>query len=363
MIASSIEKLFDACSRVSDTFSPPGREFSESELIVAEAAREKDFILIINHLSTMARLLISGKPSINYYDGSYGSLDPEESGMDIITPFFLRRRNNGPFELVYVINRFFSKTVDPEPLDIYYYLRAAVRIRYSNYIRRRKKFKDPEYLKTGRNLGSYVSRSERYVRDGTFIVDSYISVDSESARPPQKRDILNLCGSFVSPGDRVPAVVDTIFDILADSLNFQDRVERDTLVTSIIALRENRSGNRTRNRDSTMDLFLKNELSEISVKVADELRAGYQWRSPFPDDTREALFKAVEDYLLDLGLKDTETMRKYLQPHLKCEKYEYSQKYKGCLQNLIKRAEATWLEKVRCIPGLLYHIKDELYAE
>jgi len=363
MIESSIEKLFDACLRVRDTFSPPGREFSDRELIVAEAARERDFILIINHLSTMARLLISGKSIINYYDGSFGSLDLEESGMDIITPFFLRRRNNSPFELVHVINRFFSKTVDPEPLDIYYYLRAAVRIRYSNYIRGRKRFRDPEYMKTGRNVGSYIARSERYFRECTFIVDSYIRVESENGRPPQKRDILNLCGASVSPGDRVPAVVDTIFDILGDSMDFQGRVERETLVASIIALRDDRSGSRTRNRDSTMDLFLRNELSEISVEVADELRTDYQWRSPFPDDTREALFKAVEDYLLDLGLKDTASMRKYLQPYLKCEKCEYRQNYKGCLQNLIKRAEAIWLEKVRCIPGLLYHIKDELYAK
>lgn len=358
MIKTSIQQLFEACSRVRDAFSPPGREFTESELIIAEAERERDFIVIINHMSAMARLLIQGKSGEILADYDRG-----QAGIDIITPFFIRRRNNGPFELVHVINRFFSKTVDPEPLDIYYYLRAAVRIRYSNYIRRRKRFADPEYIRTGRNLGAYISGSERFVREGSFIIDSYIEADSNNSRPPQKDDILALCGPAVSPGDSVPVIVDAIFEVLAESVEFQSRVKRDALVASIIDLQSDRSDCLMKKRLSTFDLFLQKELSDISLKVAEELRRSYSWRNPFDDDTREAILNAVEDYLLDLGLKDTQSTRRYLEPHVRCGACEYREKYKGCLQNLIKRAEKLWIEKVRCIPGLLYHIKGEFYEE
>ncbi|MBD3424544.1 MAG: hypothetical protein GF417_08920 [Candidatus Latescibacteria bacterium] len=355
MVESEIIKLFVACTRLAGEFAPPGRDFSERELIRSEARRTGDIILIINHLSAMAQILHRKRAS-----SSMEPHDIEQTAVEIITPFFMRRGGRGPFELVHVIHNFFERNENPEAIDIFYYLRGAVGIRYANYNRKKKKFEDPEYINTGRNIDAYVARSSRFRKDKYFIMDSYVDIDSKEGRLIQQADIMRICGARVSPGDSIPAIIDKLFDCLADSVEFFSRVERETLTASILEMKNSQNGIPLHNYISPMEDFISMKISEISTEVSSQLRNSYKLRKNFTTDETEAIFKAVEDYLYDLGVKEPKSLREYLQPHIDgCSADEYRNKFKGCQQNLVLRARELWIEKVRCIPGLLYHLKGE----
>lgn len=362
-LTAGMGELFDACRRVMEAFQNPENGFTEHELITAEAERERDFEIIVDHLTSFAILRL--EKSIELRDiggGVYGENIFKSAALDILTPFFARRQSDRLFELVHVIFNFFKKTPDPDPLDLWLYLRGAVAILHSNRNREEKRFNSPDFVKTANSLDSYVRKNPRYVKRKSFIIDSFIELNSSKARLPAKNDLLSLCGKVSPIPDNIPSAVEKIFDLLAESAEFKSKVERRELVSVVHEIIKRRKFSPQTEANTPFDSYIRRELARISLEVFSEFKENYKWRKDFSKSDMDALMEAAKDYLMDLGQKEQSSLHQYLNPHIGyCSSREFVEKYKGSFQNLINKLEESWREKARCIPGLFYHIKGEFY--
>lgn len=343
---SDIEELFQACLRVREEF----RQFNqqaEEELYAAEARMEKDFIVIANHLCAMAKVMLKREGNVFFGGAYYSEQDIRTSAMDLITPLFMNRRNDRIFEVVHVIIRFFNKNREPEPVNVFFYLRGTVALLLSNYNRKTKKFTDPDYIKTGQNVDAYIRKSTRFTRNGNYIEELSAARTSTGSDIAQKNDLLSLCGRVEPIPDNVPAAVDKVFDVLADSGKFQERVNREVLIATVYSITRKHESEHVPGSSYPLELYVERALIEMVYEAVQNLEESFRWRGRFSEMEKKAMFSALEDYLIDRMLGGTDSLYQYLKPHIEgLTNKEFIDKYKGSFQNLTGRAYKILIDKV-----------------
>ena len=349
------QQLFEVSRNILDAFKDALTNRLPSKEI---ASREKALNIEINtlcaHIISMAaaEVVVRGLHE-KHHDPEQEQVDINDVGCIAASLLFDRRKGSGLYDIVHILGSFFKRNPDAKPIELFNYLTAVVSRSLRHTSKQKASFDNPWYYRVARCVDFHIKSRPRYTIEGKLVIALEGNASNNPSLTATSEDMIALCNHASAIPKRAAAAVDLIFDCLAESERFGDRVERHELYLAVYKLMTpHMIPPYPQTAPSTpADTLLVSRMHVEAYDLLDEMEESYQWRKTKDGETRTAFIRAGEDILLDwicFGERRN-SLKQYLSAYLDGLAEDGWHEYKGSFQNFVKVLEKKWAERLRAL--------------